>query len=135
MIYSRKDYMYDKCTFDEFYEQFYCHSMRDYILRCWSIDELSAAYKKDIHLNTLSMVTWDKIAVAFKGHVTSVNKKINGKSTWSNSDGVCVVKTTAKIMINRVSTVQEDLRRLREQGDFENDEEWESTQRRIEGEL
>jgi hypothetical protein len=79
----------------------------DAVKRCipFTLDQIKEAIQKDEHLNNLSMKKWD-LASGFVNegiyckHVgsqlTSIYRKI-GVNSFSNSDGVCILKECARM--------------------------------------
>ena len=100
MTYTRSDYLDDKCTYHEYYSQFDCDAVRAAI----SPSLLKRVRNStDKHLNDIELATWDWLAESLKPVVAGINRKLNGKATWCLADGVCVLKTTARNMIQEKS--------------------------------
>lgn len=60
-MYTRSDYMSNKCTHREYYAQFVNEATRARVLQSFSIETLRKSYAQDEHFNTklTPMKTWD----------------------------------------------------------------------------
>lgn len=64
LTFTRKQYLAGDCTHDEYYGQFVnAHTLR-YIGRRFDANELSVAYAKDRHLNSIPLAVWDALSWA-----------------------------------------------------------------------
>jgi hypothetical protein len=81
----------------------------------FELDYLKEKLEKDIHLNNTSLISWERAAgfltYPFKYDVTYIGGGIsslflrNGINTFSSSEGVCILKETARRLIeNECST-------------------------------
>ena len=67
-MYSRKDYLNNVCTFEQYYGQFVNEAVKRKVLRHFSKDVLKSSFEKDEHLNNLPMRVWDGVGgFAFRG--------------------------------------------------------------------
>lgn len=98
-LFTRKNYMNNECTQQEYYSQFVTNHMKDVILSTFSKDQLIKKYEKDEHLNNIPLKWWDSFENIFKQHIASINKKINGQSVWSSATHTCAMKAAARDII------------------------------------
>lgn len=61
-IFTREDYLNKRCTHRQYYSQFVTDSIKQTVLRAFSIDKLVSSYKEDDHLNSIPLQSWDMIA-------------------------------------------------------------------------
>ncbi len=99
-IFSRKDYMSKKCSFNEYYAQFVTDSMKQIILNKFSKEQLTEKYNADEHLNNIPLKWWDQYEEFFKQSIARTNKRINGESVWSSCEHTCAMKEAARQIIN-----------------------------------
>ena len=64
MAFTRKDYMTDKCTHEEYYGQLVTQGMKDHI--ALAIPQ-SLAKSTDPHLNDIPLSAWDQIGFMYNG--------------------------------------------------------------------
>ena len=89
MIYTRKDYMTDKCTHAEYYGQVVTQVMKDHIAR--AIPQ-SLARSTDPHFNDIPLSTWDRL-----GMVYSLRAEFEELGDFRSKAGiVCVLKEAAQ---------------------------------------
>ena len=89
MIYTRKDYMTDKCTHAEYYGQLVTQVMKDHIAR--AIPQ-SLARSTDPHFNDIPLSTWDSL-----GMVYGLRDEFKALGDFKTSAGmVCVLKEAAR---------------------------------------
>jgi len=96
---TRKQYLNDECTHDEYYSQFVTDTIKERVLNRFSIAELQVAYKEDHHFNTLTLTAFDNLASAMnlKAHV--YRKLILAEDTYTFSGAVCILKQAAKMIV------------------------------------
>ncbi len=89
MIYTRKDYMSDKCTHAEYYGQLVTQVMKDHIAR--AIPQ-SLARSTDPHFNDIPLSTWDRL-----GMVYGLRSEFKELGDFRSKAGiVCVLKEAAR---------------------------------------
>ncbi len=49
----------------------------------------------DEWLNTIPLSKWDQISATYSNSLSRANEKVNGRPSWSLSDGVCAAKALA----------------------------------------
>jgi len=59
-MYTRKNYLADQCTFDEYYDQFVSEKTKREVLQ--HINLTDVLNSKDIHLNDIPMKKWNGIS-------------------------------------------------------------------------
>ena len=89
MAFTRKDYMSDKCTHEEYYGQLVTQGMRDHIVR--AIPQ-ALAKSTDPHLNDIPLSTWDRL-----GMVYGLRSEFEELGDFRSKAGiVCVLKEAAR---------------------------------------
>ena len=89
MIYTRKDYMSDKCTHEEYYGQLVTQGMKDHIVR--AIPQ-AVARSTDPVFNDIPLSTWDRLGSAY-----SLRDEFRALGDIKSSAGVvCVLKEAAR---------------------------------------
>lgn len=89
-MFTRKDYMTDKCTHAEYYGQLVTQGMKDHITR--AIPQ-SLARSTDPHFNDISLATWDRIGSMYHG----LGPEFKKLGDFMSSAGlVCVLKEAAR---------------------------------------
>ena len=86
--------------YEKYYAQFITPSIKSYVERKYTKEFIQKCYSKDIHLNNLGenwLKEFDRFTDVIKGEIAGINKKINGKSTWSYSIGTSTIKVYMKI--------------------------------------
>lgn len=96
---TRDDYMSNKATHDEYYNQFVTEGIKNIVLSRFTKDQLTKAYRQDKNFNTLALRYWDELANAFLSHGTRERLKECGDS-YSLGGGVCILKQAAKHIVN-----------------------------------
>ena len=89
MIYTRKDYMTNKCTHEEYYGQLVTQGMKDHIVR--AIPQ-ALAKSTDPVFNDIPLSTWDRLGMAYSLHAEF---KALG-DIKSDAGMVCVLKEAAR---------------------------------------
>ena len=90
MAYTRKDYMSDKCTHEEYYGQLVTQGMKEHIAR--AIPQ-GLARSTDPHFNDIPLATWDRIGFMYHG-LGPEFKKLG--DFMSKAGLVCVLKEAAR---------------------------------------
>jgi len=90
-MWTRKDYINEKCSHQEYYGQFYTHQLVDYIRR--TVGEKRIKKSKDKYFNDISLSVWDAQAVTVRRMVGDISKY--GES-WTLSTAVCIAKEAAR---------------------------------------
>lgn len=93
-MFSRRDYLDSKCTFAEYYRQFYGDSWPDRIAEMIGPDRLISS--KDEHLNDIWLGMWDRLP--FPATAFDVAKDLS--IGLSLSDRVCINKQAARDWID-----------------------------------
>ena len=89
MIYTRKDYMTNKCTHAEYYGQLVTQGMKEHVAR--AIPQ-ALAKSTDPHFNDISLTTWDRL-----GMVYSLRDEFKALGDIKSDAGmVCVLKEAAR---------------------------------------
>ena len=100
-MYTRKQYLNNKCTFEEYYSQLVSESTKKTVLNYFSKEELEKMYKKDNHFNSVSLDIWDNIG-AIANRRENLSSKFKELDDYCTLAGlVCVVKTAARQIINK----------------------------------
>ena len=92
-MYTRKDYLDNKCTHREYYAQHVTDGTINTVLCHFSKAKLKKAHLEDENLNSIPMAQWDNI-----GHYISIDFE---KTEDARSLGgvVCVLKEAARQII------------------------------------
>ena len=89
MIYTRKDYMTNRCTHAEYYGQLVTQAMKDHIVR--SIPQ-ALAKSTDPVFNDIPLSTWDRLGMAY-----SLRSEFKALGDIKSDAGmVCVLKEAAR---------------------------------------
>ena len=95
--YTRAAYMAGECTFEQYYGQFVDRETRRRVLFIATPQELAEKIAEDKHLNNISLRKWDALVEIPWPRRFADGFKAAG--TWmSLSDGVCILKETARQM-------------------------------------
>jgi hypothetical protein len=89
MIYTRKDYMSNKCTHEEYYRQLVTQGMKEHVAR--AIPQ-ALAKSTDPNLNDISLNTWDRLGMAYG--LRSEFEELG--DIRSKAGMVCVLKEAAR---------------------------------------
>ena len=89
MIYTRKDYMSDKCTHAEYYGQLVTQGMKEHVAR--AIPQ-ALAKSTDPNLNDISLNTWDRLGMSYG--LRSEFEELG--DIRSKAGMVCVLKEAAR---------------------------------------
>ena len=98
---TRTDYLAGKCTHHEYYSQFVTPSIVACVLR--SIGDgayLTRMYQADKNLGNIPLEKWDSIVLQDPS-IGALDEQGTGKLYYSLSNGVCVLKTAARLIIER----------------------------------
>ena len=89
MIYTRKDYMSNKCTPEEYYGQLVTQRMKEHIVR--AIPQ-ALAKSTDPVFNDIPLSTWDRLGMAY-----SLRSEFKALGDIKSDAGmVCVLKEAAR---------------------------------------
>ena len=88
-MFTRKDYMADKCTHTEYYGQLVTQGMKDHIVR--SISQ-TLAKSTDPHFNDIPLSTWDRLGMVY--NLRSEFKELGDFKSMAGM--VCVLKEAAR---------------------------------------
>lgn len=89
MVYTRKDYMSNKCTHKEYYGQLVTQGMKEHIARAipQALDRST-----DPSFNDIPLSTWDRIGLAY-----GLRNEFNALGDIKSDAGmVCVLKEAAR---------------------------------------
>lgn len=93
MKYNRRDYMYERCTYDEYYYQFLTVEIIDYVEA--SIGRSKIIDSNDENFNDIDIRDWDRIVYNLKPLVDD-QLLIQAQEGWSLMTGVCIAKRAAR---------------------------------------
>lgn len=94
-MFSRLDYIQNKCTHHQYYEQFLNDNIVGFVRSAFPEGVLKGS--KDPHFNDIDLYRWDRLApVVISLCAPGIFKKITGSGNCSLSDTVCIAKTAAK---------------------------------------
>ena len=103
MSYSRKDYMTDKCTHQQYYNQFVNNYVLASVRAKYTPAELVALLDADEHLNNINMSRIDTWTRGAASYLAGVNYRLNGCRSWSPSMGCSTFKAACKQVANEVT--------------------------------
>ena len=96
---TRTDYLAGGCTHHEYYSQFVTQAAKDLVVKhIGNANFLSKKLAADPNLNNIPLDTWDQV-VALHRWVGEIDEQGDGKKIYSLSNGVCVLKTAARIIV------------------------------------
>lgn len=91
-MYTRRDYLYTRCTFDEYYGQFVTLEVLSYVDSKLGNDIILS---EDETCGNIQLHNWDRLVYNLKPLVSD-QVLIETQEGWSLSTGVCIVKMAAK---------------------------------------
>lgn len=92
----RERYLNKEISHSEYYGEFLKHGWYPEFAG-FEFDRVAECLRSgDIHLNNIPLHLWDQKAKAYKAEVARANKVLNGESSWSLFEGVCVLKEKAR---------------------------------------
>ncbi len=101
-IYTRTDYMNNKCSHHEYYAQAVNESVLDYVKQ--AINEKAIANSTCEHFNDIPLKKWDNLhGIKHLIHIPTL-KKMQGIAEnekhflWSPCNQVCIAKAAARII-------------------------------------
>ncbi len=93
MMFTRDDYMNQRCTHDDYYGQFDCPQVRDSVLRTIGLNRIIAS--TDEHFNDIRLTLWD--SVQLPSETLRALASANGtRGYYSQSETVCIAKAVAR---------------------------------------
>lgn len=98
-MYTRRDYLYARCSFDQYYGQFITPEVIQYVDTRIGHDNIINS--EDENFNDIKLIYWDKIVYNLKPLVDD-QLLTEAQEGWSMSTGVCIAKMAAKL-IRRMS--------------------------------
>jgi hypothetical protein len=104
-LFTREDYMSNKCTHQEYYRQFIFPAIKSYVQSKYSKEFLKKCYEEDKNLNNIGddwFNKFDQFSEAHKEQIAKINTEINGKSTYSLCIGTCAIKAYMNEYINEI---------------------------------
>ena len=93
MTFTRKQYINDECTHDEYYAQFVTEPMLEAVTSAFGKDRLSASLAADKNLNNIPLERWDRLAYSFGYGFYCPDDGLPRLRTLS--DYVCALKNAA----------------------------------------
>jgi hypothetical protein len=93
-MYIRRDYLYTRCSFDEYYSQFVTSEVLSYVDSKLGNDIILS---KDETFKDIELSKWDKLVYNLKPLISD-QLLIEAQEGWSLMTGVCIVKVTAKLI-------------------------------------
>lgn len=94
MVYTREEYMKDKCTHREYYAQFVTDEIKGIVKA--TIGESRLLASKDEHLNDIPLKQWDNMYMpALKIHMETVGDYL------TQAGKVCILKEAARQIIEK----------------------------------
>ncbi len=93
-MYIRRDYLYTRCTFDEYYSQFVTPEVLSYVDSKLGNDIILS---KDETFKDIELSKWDKLVYNLKPLICD-QLLIEAQEGWSLMTGVCIVKQAARII-------------------------------------
>lgn len=100
---TRKQYVNNECTHDEYYAQFGKHLVE---LVSNTIGKERIENSNDPHFNDISLNRWDNLAGAVRMKCGKSIGEANGNGGVSLSDCVCSAKSAAKIIRDNKQTLE-----------------------------
>lgn len=97
--FTRKDYLNEKCTHNEYYGQFVTQEVVKMVENIFGADKLKEAFQSDPHLNNIPLIKWDDLAKYLPNSVCLHICAANESNGLSLSDRVCTLKAAAKQLI------------------------------------
>jgi hypothetical protein len=95
-LFTRKDYLNNKCTHRQYYAQFVNKSVKSTVLNYYSIKRLKEAFEEDNHFNSLPLQKWDTMHSLFAISMKEVGDYL------TKSGNVCIHKEAAKQLIEEL---------------------------------
>jgi hypothetical protein len=93
--YNRRDYMYKRCTYDEYYSQFLTADNIKYVEA--NVGRERIINSTDDNFNDIDIRHWDRIVYNLKPLVSD-ELLILAQEGWSLMTGVCIAKQAARII-------------------------------------
>jgi len=95
---TRTEYMNGKCDFRTYYSQFVTTHEFSILKSRFTIEELSDAYMRDEHFNTIPLRTWDLLSFS----ISNASKQLlrDAGDSCAPAFLVCVMKTAAKLWVD-----------------------------------
>jgi hypothetical protein len=98
-MFTKKDYLYGKCSHREYYAQMVeATNAKDMVVSYWGLEKLQKAYNEDQCLNTLPIKEWDILAERLVIGPFLTFRDLGDMNTLSNR--VCVLKEAARQVVN-----------------------------------
>lgn len=93
---TRKQYMDNDATHDQYYSQFVDHDTKQYVKSSIGLDKILAS--NDEHFNDIPLKRWDCCCVS----IEAIEMLKAAGDTWSQSGRVCIAKAAARIIKGEV---------------------------------
>lgn len=94
-MYTRRDYLYSRCSFDEYYGQFITDEVLQYVDN--RIGHINIINSKDENFNDIDIRSWDRIVYNLKPLIDD-QILTEAQEGWSLMTGVCIAKMAAKLI-------------------------------------
>lgn len=92
--YSRKDYMDNKCSHNDYYGQFVTADYERYVGEAIGVSRIKNS--EDPHFNDIPLIKWD--CLYLPNDIMAKLASANGSGGTSLSDKVCVAKAAARMI-------------------------------------
>lgn len=95
-MFTRRDYLYTRCSFDEYYSQFITAAVIQYVDN--RIGHTNIINSKDENFNDIDIRSWDRIVYNLKPLIDD-QVLTEAQEGWSLMTGVCIAKMAAKLIL------------------------------------
>ena len=97
-MYTRNQYMTNKCTYNQYYNQFVTEVIKNAVSRHFTAAKLAKAYDKDEYFNNIPFQSWDKLA--YYCETTDMKKMYATAGEYvTKAVAVCTLKQAAKHVV------------------------------------
>ena len=124
-IRTRAEYMRGEISFHDYYMQLVTEETLRQVERCFSVDQLSKALAKDVHLNSIAIEKWYRLTInelEHRGNPLAAHGRFTSRidlddevaaaagETITRAVLVCIAKTAAKMLIAREAAIRAETR-------------------------
>lgn len=93
-LFTRKQYLDNECTHDQYYGQFVTESTINTVLSYFSKEKLTEYYASDKNLKNIKLSVWDRMPLY------AATYKMKDCGDWLTASGhVCILKRAARMII------------------------------------
>ena len=93
-LFTRKQYLDNECTHDQYYGQFVTESTIKTVLSYFGKEKLTEAYKQDKNFNNIKLSFWDNMSLR------AATYKMKDCGDYLTMSGhVCILKRAARMII------------------------------------